>query len=77
MCSLYVESTVNEVITKRMVKQQQMQWSPIGADHLLQTRTITLNDELPDLFAKWYPWLNIGKKNYQKSQHGQQAAWVG
>jgi len=29
------EATVNSVIAKRMVKQQQMRWSPTGADYLL------------------------------------------
>ena len=33
----FVESTVNEVVAKRMVKKQQMQWSPQGAHCLLQT----------------------------------------
>ena len=31
----FVESTVNEVVAKRMVKKQQMQWSPMGAHYLL------------------------------------------
>jgi hypothetical protein len=30
----FVESTVNQVISKRMVKKQQMRWTPKGA-HLL------------------------------------------
>lgn len=34
--SSFVESTVNEVVTKRMVKKQQMQWLQIGAHYLLQ-----------------------------------------
>ena len=32
----FVESTVNEVVAKRMVKKQQMQWSPTGAHYLLR-----------------------------------------
>jgi hypothetical protein len=39
----FVESTVNQVISKRMVKKQQMQWTPRGAHLLLQTRTKVLN----------------------------------
>ncbi len=42
----FVESTVNEVIAKRMVKKQQLQWSPKGVHAKLQTRTATLNCEL-------------------------------
>ncbi len=49
------ESTVNQVISKRMVKRQQMQWSQRGAHLLLQTRTRVLNDELEETFRGWYP----------------------
>jgi hypothetical protein len=55
----FVESTVNEVVTKRMVKKQQMQWSHIGAHYILQARTAALNDDLPDYFEGWYPGLKI------------------
>jgi len=44
------ESTVNQVISKRMVKRQQMQWSQRGAHLLLQTRTQVLNEELEETF---------------------------
>ncbi len=51
----FVESTVNEVVAKRMVKKQQMQWSHEGAHYLLQTRTTVLNGELREQFEEWYP----------------------
>ena len=51
----FVESTVNQVISKRMVKKQQMQWTPRGAHLLLQTRTKVINDELEEAFRRWYP----------------------
>ena len=51
----FVESTVNQVISKRFVKSQQMKWSPRGAHLLLQMRTRVLNDELKDTFRRWYP----------------------
>jgi len=50
-----VESTVNQVVSKRMVKKQQMRWSQKGAHLLLQVRTRVLNDELRDVFRQWYP----------------------
>ena len=56
----FVESTVNEVVAKRMVKKQQMQWSRQGAHCLLQTRTALLNGELRDHFEEWYPELSTG-----------------
>jgi hypothetical protein len=51
----FVESTVNQVVSKRMVKRQQMQWSQRGAHLLLQTRTRVLNDDLEETFRGWYP----------------------
>jgi DNA-binding NarL/FixJ family response regulator len=37
------------------VKKQQMQWTLRGAHLLLQTRTKVLNEDLDDLFRRWYP----------------------
>jgi hypothetical protein len=51
----FVESAVNQVISKRMVKKQQMRWSPRGAHLLLQIRTRVLNDTLADDYLRWYP----------------------
>jgi hypothetical protein len=51
----FVESTVNYVISKRMVKKQQMRWTPAGAHHLLQVRTRVLDDVLRADFIRWYP----------------------
>jgi len=55
IASAFVESAVNEVVSKRMVKKQQMQWSKCGAHLLLQTRTKVLNGELDQTFQVWYP----------------------
>jgi len=57
----FVESSVNEVITKRMVKKQQMQWSHEGAHYLLQTRTAVLNNELHKHFRRWHPAFSINQ----------------
>jgi hypothetical protein len=51
----FVESTINQVVSRRFVKKQQMQWTPHGAHLLLQTRTKVLNQELKDMFRRWYP----------------------
>ncbi len=68
--SSFVESTVNEVVTKRMVKKQQMQWSQEGAHYLLQARTAALNDDLPNHFERWYPGLQInGDMVKQRTDH--------
>lgn len=59
----FVESTINEVIARRMAKKQQMQWSRKGAHYLLQTRTAVLNNELQDKFASWYPGFTIDEQS--------------
>lgn len=51
----FVESTVNELVAKRMVKRQQMRWTQKGAHLLLQLRVKTLNQELRQSFCHWYP----------------------
>ena len=51
---------MNQVISKRFTKRQQMQWTPQRAHLLLQMRTKVLNDELDDLFRGWYPGFRAG-----------------
>lgn len=58
--SAFVESAVNQVLSKRFVKQQQMRWTEGGAHLLLQVRTQVLNDELHTTFARWYPGMHRG-----------------
>ena len=63
----FAESTVNQVVSRWMVKQQQMRWTPRGAHLLLQVRTQTLNDDLRSTFGRWYPGM-------QKDGHQEQEA---
>ena len=51
----FVESAVNQVISKRFVKKQQMRWAPRGAHLVLQTRTKVRNGALEETFRRWYP----------------------
>jgi hypothetical protein len=53
--SSIAESTVNQVISRRFVKRQQMRWQPETAHLLLQVRTRTLNGTLRDNFQRWWP----------------------
>jgi len=48
-------SAVNQVVSKRMVKKQQMRWRPRVLTSLLQVRAKVLNDELAEVFRRWYP----------------------
>ncbi|NET47130.1 ISKra4 family transposase [Okeania sp. SIO2B3] len=59
--SSFVESTVNQVISKRMVKKQQMRWTPQGAHLLLQIRTQVLNGELKEKFQHWYSGIQLNR----------------
>ncbi|NOR24817.1 MAG: hypothetical protein GQ542_10580 [Desulforhopalus sp.] len=63
----FVESAVNQVVSKRMVKKQQMRWSQQGAHLLLQVRTRVLNDELQKVFKRWYPNFTHGDENQRKA----------
>ena len=51
----FVESTINQVVSRRFVKKQQMHWTQRGAHLLLQTRTKVLNEELDEVFRRWFP----------------------
>ena len=59
----FVESTVNELISRRMVKKQQMRWTQQGAHLLLQLRVKTLNDELKEVFESWHPDMKESKND--------------
>ena len=53
----FVESAVNQIVSKRFVKKQQMRWTRRGAHLLLQIWTQVLNDDLHETFQRWYPGL--------------------
>ena len=50
--SAFVESAVNQVISKRMVKKQRMRRTEPGAHRLLQVRTQVLNEDLRATFHR-------------------------
>jgi len=57
LSTAFVESTINQVVSRRFVKKQQMQWTLKGAHLLLQmpqTRTKVLNNDLGHTFKRWY-----------------------
>jgi hypothetical protein len=58
----FVESAVNQIVSKRMVKSQQMRWTKIGAHLLLQVRTRVLNGALRNTFHAWYPGLGANSE---------------
>jgi hypothetical protein len=66
----FAESAVNQVVSKRMVKKQQMRWRESGAHNLLQVRTKVLNGELRETFIRWYP----GMQTEQETEIEKKAA---
>jgi len=53
--SSFVESAVNHVISKPMVKKHQKRWAPRGAHLLLQVRTRVLTTNSPTTFTAGIP----------------------
>ncbi len=51
----FVESAVNQIISRRFVKKQQMRWTERGSHHLLQIRTRVLNEEWRATMERWNP----------------------
>ena len=51
----FVESAVNQIVSKRFAKKQQMQWTKKSAHLVLQMRTQVLDERLEDTFRDWYP----------------------
>lgn len=63
--SAVAESSVNQVISKRFVKKQQMRWTRRGAHLLLQVRTRVLDDTLSAIFQRWYPGMDISESQQE------------
>jgi hypothetical protein len=63
----FIESTVDQVLSKRFVKKQQMSWSRRGANLLLQVRTRVLNEELREKFDEWYPGFNAKSEDQARA----------
>jgi hypothetical protein len=65
--SAMAESVVNQVISRRFVKKQQMRWSPGAAHQLLQVRAAVLKDELAEHFKRWYPGFATNEPVYARA----------
>ena len=52
IASGFVETAINKVVSKRMVKKQQLGWSQRGARLLRQMRTRVLDEELENTFRR-------------------------
>jgi len=52
IASGFVDSAVNQVVSKRLVKKQQVGWSQRGAHLLLQIRSRVLNEKWENTFRR-------------------------
>ena len=50
----FVESAVNEIVAKRMVKKQQMRWNRHTVQSFLDVRIHVLNGTLENAFRQWH-----------------------
>jgi hypothetical protein len=54
IATAFVESTVNDIVSRRMVKRQQMRWNRETVQPFLTVRVHVLNDTLEDAFRHWH-----------------------
>ena len=62
----FVESAVDEIISWRMAKAQQMRWSRTTVQPFLDVRTAVLNDTLEDAFRCCHPGFRPSSDNYKR-----------
>lgn len=55
----FAESAVDQIISHRFAKRQQMRWTDQGCHNVLQIRTRVINDELRSTVQRWYPTSQI------------------
>ena len=51
----FVESAVNEIVSRRMIKKQQMRWNRWTVQPFLDVRAAVLNGTLEGMFRQCYP----------------------
>jgi hypothetical protein len=61
--SAFAESAVNQLVSRRMVKRQQMHWTERGAHLLLQVRAQVMNGDLRNTFRRCYPGMKAGSED--------------
>jgi hypothetical protein len=62
IATAFVESDVNQVVSRRFVKKQQMRWTEAGAHLLLQIRAQVLNETWRSTLSRWYPGMQLTPK---------------
>ena len=60
----FVESAVNEILSKRMIKKQQMRWNRWTVQPFLDVRVAVLNKTLRGSFKRLYPDFQTDNDNH-------------
>src|SRR5271165_3770299 len=60
----FVESAVNEILSKRMIKKQPMRWNRWTVQPFLDVRVAVLNKTLAGSFMRLYPDFRSANENY-------------
>ena len=60
----FVESAVNEILSQRMIRKQQMRWNRWTVQPFLDVRVAVLNETLTGSFRRRYPDFRPDNKNY-------------
>jgi hypothetical protein len=60
----FVESAVNEILSKRMIKKQQMRWNRWTVQAFLDVRVAVLNKTLAGSFRRLYPDFRSDNESY-------------
>ena len=60
----FVESAVNEILSKRMIKKQQMRWNRWTMQPFLDVRIAVLNKTLVGSFRRLYPDFQSDNESY-------------
>ena len=63
----FVESAVDEIISWRMAKAQQMRWSRATVQPFLDVRTTVLNDTLEDAFRRRHPSFRPANDDHKRT----------
>ncbi len=66
LTSLFAESTVNQVISRWMVKKHQMRWSKRGAHLLLQISNADIESQLTEDILPVVSWCESGELGGEK-----------
>jgi len=60
----FVESAANEILSKRMIKKQQMRWNRWTVQPFLDVRVAVLNKTLAGSFRRLYPDFRSDNENF-------------